>query len=149
MKKQTSKNKWWSEGVQFQCQGSGQCCVTHGEFGFVFLTLKDRQAIAKKLKISTAQFTKKYCDKFHGAFHLKEDPENPNCMFLHKKRCEIYEARPIQCRTWPFWPEVMSPKAWKKEVVNFCPGVGKGKIVPAQEIEKQLTLQKKSEDQLI
>ncbi|GIL16719.1 MAG: zinc/iron-chelating domain-containing protein [Oligoflexia bacterium] len=146
----TSKSKkWWSKGVKFQCQGSGKCCVSHGEFGFVFLTLKDRQAIAKKLKISTAAFTRKYCDKYHGAFHLKEDPARPECMFLTKKSCEIYEARPVQCRTWPFWPEVMSPKAWKKEVVQFCPGVGKGKIISAEQIEKQLAEQKKSEEDLV
>ena len=30
---------------------------------------------------------------------LKEDPERG------RKTCSIYPVRPLQCRTWPFWPE--------------------------------------------
>src|SRR5262249_44895681 len=132
------KNKWWSEGVRFECQGSGKCCVSHGEYGFVFLTLEDRQKIAKFLKISTSAFTKKHCEKdFSGQIRLKEERADKNCMFLEGKRCGIYEARPTQCKTWPFWPEVMNSKTWKKEVASFCPGVGKGRLIPPEEIQKQ------------
>jgi Fe-S-cluster containining protein len=129
---------WWHDGVRFQCQGSGKCCTSHGEYGFVYLNLKDRQRMAKFLKLSTAAFTKKYCDKRDGFFHLKERRDNPDCLFLKSKRCGVYEARPTQCRTWPFWPEVLEPKAWKKDVVAFCPGVGKGPVVPAASIQKML-----------
>lgn len=140
---------WWSEGVRFECQGSGQCCVSRGEYGYVFLTPEDRRRLAKFLKISTQAFTKKYCSRFHGAFHLNEDPERPECMFLHGRRCDVYQARPGQCRTWPFWSEVMSPKAWKKEVATFCPGVGKGKVVSPEEIRRQMAEQKKVDDAVV
>ena len=70
-------------------------------------------------------------------------------MFLRDNKCTAYEARPTQCRTWPFWPEVMSPKAWKKEVAQFCPGIGKGKKISAEKIKAQLEEQKKSEDDLL
>jgi len=145
----SGQGKWWGEGVRFECQGSGKCCTSHGEFGFVFLTLEDRQRMAKHLKISTSVFTRKYCDKLGPAFHLKEDGKNPDCLFLREKRCSIYEARPVQCRTWPFWPEVMPAKAWKKEVVSFCPGVGKGRVWTREEIETRLKDQSKSEDALL
>lgn len=137
--------KWWSEGIRFECQGSGKCCTSHGEFGFVFLTLEDRRRFAKHLKISTASFTKKYCAKTSGVFHLIERKDNPDCLFLINKRCSVYEGRPTQCRTWPFWPEVMGAKAWKKEVAEFCPGVGKGKLIPAEKIQKQIDEQVESE----
>ncbi len=140
---------WWANGVQFECQGSGKCCTSHGEFGYVFLTRKDRVRMAKVLEISTAQFTRKYCDKLGPAFHLKEDPKQPDCIFLKNKRCSIYEGRPMQCRTWPFWPEVMPAKAWKTEVMSFCPGVGKGRIWSPEEIEKRLKEQSRSEDALL
>jgi uncharacterized protein len=143
------EKEWWKNGVQFECQGSGKCCTSHGEFGFVFLSLKDRRLMAKHLKINTAQFTKKYCVKYNGAFHLYEDPKNTDCMFLKNKQCSVYEARPTQCRTWPFWPEVMGAKAWKKEVVSFCPGVGKGKVHSAKEIESQLKKQNATEAEII
>jgi hypothetical protein len=42
----------------------------------------------------------------------------------------------------------MAPKTWAREVASFCPGVGKGRIWSAQEIEKLLKEQQKSENQL-
>src|SRR4051812_6392381 len=102
---------WWSKGIRFECQGSGKCCTSHGEFGFVFLTLQDRQKLAARLKISTGAFTQKYCEKTNGVWHLIERKDNTDCLFLENKRCGVYEARPTQCRTWPFWPDVMSAKA--------------------------------------
>lgn len=129
------KRPFYEDGLKFQCQGSGNCCTSHGEFGFVFLTLEDRRRFAKHLNISTAAFTRQYCDMKDGVWHLKEDPKNPDCMFLKNKRCSTYEARPTQCRTWPFWPEVLNPKAWKSEVASFCPGIGKGQLWTKEQIE--------------
>lgn len=136
---------WYKDGIRFQCQGSGQCCVSHGEFGFVYLDLADRQRMAKHLGLNTREFTKTYCDRVDGYFRLKEDPARPACMFLKNKRCGIYEARPTQCRTWPFWPEVMNAKVWAKEVAAFCPGVGKGPVRPLSEIQASLAQQRESE----
>lgn len=138
--------KWWNEGIRFECQGSGKCCTSHGEYGFVFMSPEDRRRMAKVLKMSTSAFTKKYCDLTNNFYHLKEDPKNPDCMFLKNKKCTVYEGRPSQCRTWPFWPEVMNAKTWKKEVVSFCPGIGKGPVRTKEEIEKALAIQKTSED---
>ncbi|MFN7825465.1 MAG: YkgJ family cysteine cluster protein [Pseudobdellovibrionaceae bacterium] len=140
---------WWKDGVRFECQGSGKCCTSHGEYGFVFLTLDDRRRMAKHLGISTSAFTRKYCENKNGVFHLLEDPKNTDCMFLKNKKCSIYDARPTQCRTWPFWPEVMNAKTWKKEVMSFCPGVGKGPVISAEKIEKALKEQQRSEDQIL
>ena len=140
---------WWKDGVRFQCQGSGKCCTSHGEYGFVFLTLEDRKRFAKYLKLTTSAFTRKYCQKYHGAFHLKEDGVNLDCMFLKNKQCSVYEARPAQCRTWPFWPEVMSAKAWKKDVLEFCPGVGRGKLYSAGEIKKLMKDQSDTENSIL
>ncbi len=91
-------------------------------FGNVYLTLEDRQRMAKVLKISASQFTRKYCEKVGGIYRLKEQKADKSCTFLEEKKCQIYEGRPTQCRTWPFWPEVMGAKLWKKEVADFCPG---------------------------
>jgi Fe-S-cluster containining protein len=144
-----SKPAWWSEGVHFQCQGSGKCCTSRGEYGFVFLSLEDRRKLAKKLGLTTAAFTRKHCEKYNGAYHLIEDGENPDCMFLEGNRCGVYEARPTQCRTWPFWPEVMNAKTWKKEVLSYCPGVGKGPKISVDVIQKNLQQQQEAEDSII
>jgi len=140
------QKKWWEDGIRFECQGSGKCCVSHGEYGFVWLTLRDRRRMAKQLKLSTIEFTRKHCEKSQGMFRLKE--EKPECQFLKGKACSIYEARPTQCRTWPFWPEVMDAKTWKNEVAAFCPGVGKGRVHSREEIEKAMKEQSASERKL-
>jgi Fe-S-cluster containining protein len=149
MSSSQSSSKWWSKGIRFECQGSGQCCLSRGEYGFVFLTREDRKRMADHLGLPLRDFTKKYCDKTSGVYHLKEDSDRAECTFLKGKKCGIYQARPTQCRTWPFWPEVMNAKTWNKEVKTFCPGVGKGKLYSAEEIEKNLNEQKRSESQLL
>jgi uncharacterized protein len=145
----SKSKKWWADGIQFQCQGSGNCCLSRGEYGFVFLTRQDRRNMAELLKLPLREFTKKYCDRKSGVYHLKEEASRTECVFLEGKRCGVYQARPTQCRTWPFWPEVMNAKTWNKEVKTFCPGVGKGKVHTAEEIQKVLNEQDHSESQLL
>lgn len=149
LKPSEPKKEWWSEGVRFQCQGSGNCCLSRGEYGFVFLTKEDRQRFADYFNESLSTWTRKNCDRTQGFWHLKEDPKREECMYLKGKSCGVYEARPTQCRTWPFWPEVMNAKTWAKEVKTFCPGVGKGPMIPLEEIQRQLEEQKKSEASLM
>jgi uncharacterized protein len=103
--------------------------------------------MAQSLNMSNLSFTKKYCDKEDGIYHLK-DGQNGDCLFLKNNQCGVYEGRPTQCRTWPFWPEVMNAKTWKKEVKSFCPGVGKGKTWTKAEIQQQLKIQIESENNL-
>lgn len=137
------------KGVRFSCQGSGKCCLSRGEYGYVYLTLKDRKRMALFLGLKTPQFTKQFCYKSDdGLFYLKGLDKNEACVFLQSKKCSIYEARPSQCRTWPFWPEVMNPKAWSEEVASFCPGINKGRYHSPREIKEVLANQKRSENQL-
>ena len=121
--------KIYEKGIKFQCQGSSNCCVSRGSNGFVFLSKKDLSRLAKFHNISSKEFKINYCHNTEGFIHLKEIRKNGDCIFLKDKRCNVYKARPTQCRTWPFWPENMNSKIWNKEVVNFCPGIGNGKIM--------------------
>ena len=141
-----SRDSLRKNGVRFECQGSGNCCVSRGQYGFVYLTYKDRNRFAKFFGISLKKFSEKYCVRDRGHFWALKDKAKA-CIFLEEKRCTAYAARPMQCRTWPFWPENMEAKAWA-EVASFCPGVGKGPVIKAAEIEKQLLRQKKSEREL-
>lgn len=141
-----ARSKWWKDGIQFQCQGSGKCCVSRGEYGAVYLTPKDRRNLAIQFGLSTREFTKKYCEKHFGYWQLKGFTKK--CVFLNGKECSVYEARPTQCRTWPFWPENMGPKAWSKEVKSFCPGVGQGRVWSEAEIKKQLRAQARNDKKL-
>lgn len=149
MIEKNKKELFYEQGLRFECQGSGKCCTSRGEFGFVYLTKEDRERFAKHLNLSLAEFKKKYCDRTQGIWHLKEDKALPDCMFLKNKRCSVYEARPNQCRTWPFWPEVMNAKAWKTEVESFCPGVGKGKLWNKDEINASMKMDLENDEKLL
>lgn len=48
----------------------------------------------------------------------------------------MYDIRPRQCRTWPFWPENMKRSFWEEEIAPFCPGIGQGRLFTAVEIEE-------------
>ncbi len=132
---------WWHDGVRFSCQGSGKCCVSRGGYGFVYLTLGDRRRLAAALGLSTRAFTRQHCEKTDGYWHLRE--ESRDCRFLADRRCTVYEARPDQCRTWPFWPENLSARAWTA-IAKECPGVGKGAVVSRERIEQALVFQRRS-----
>ena len=68
---------------------------------------------------------------------------------MHKKKCSVYNARPTQCRTWPFWKENMKAKTWNNYIVNFCPGIGKGKKININQIEKQIKIDSVNERKII
>jgi Fe-S-cluster containining protein len=123
----------FKDGVRFECQGSGQCCMSRGTYGYVYFSAADRKRMAGVLGVSVGEFTRKHCEKTEGLYHLKY-PEK-DCQFLDGKRCMAYEGRPTQCRTWPFWPENMNAKIWNTEVAPFCAGVGKGKLYSPEEIK--------------
>jgi Fe-S-cluster containining protein len=141
----SSRERWWHEGVRFACQGSGRCCVSRGAYGYVYLTLEDRRRLAKMLGMPTREFTRRCCAKKDGLFHLRDS--GPECRFLEDNRCSVYEGRPTQCRTWPFWPENMGVRAWTA-IAAFCPGVGRGPTVQRIEIEGILRDQRRSSARL-
>jgi hypothetical protein len=69
---------------------------------------------------------------------LKEFP-NGDCVFFdtEKRKCSVYEARPRQCKTWPFWDSnLRNPATWQ-QTCEACPGSGKGKLHQLGSIEEQ------------
>ncbi len=132
--------RFYKNGIRFECQGSGKCCITRGKYGYVYLSFKDRKRLAAYFGISTDTFTAKYAAKTGGFYHLKYTYKD--CPFYRESRCMAYDARPWQCRTWPFWPENMNTAVWEREVAAYCPGVGKGRLYSAEEIEEILVKKK-------
>ena len=137
------------KGIKFKCQGSANCCVSRESYGYVYLSKKDLSKIAKYLNVSINLFKKKYCEYSDGYLHLKEININGNCQFLENKKCSIYTARPMQCRTWPFWKENMNIKKWNKEIINFCPGIGKGRLISSSMIQKTINREQNNDKQII
>ena len=52
---------------------------------------------------------------------------NLDCMFWENGGCSVYEARPLQCRSFPFWSALVSSEEWDLHAQQ-CPGIGKGSL---------------------
>jgi Fe-S-cluster containining protein len=127
---------WIKEGLRFKCTQCGKCCT--GGPGYVWVTLEEMEKIAATLNLSLEAFTKRYVRKVHTRFSLIEKKPNYDCVFLQDKQCTIYESRPKQCRTFPWWDEnLSSEKAWK-ECSQQCEGINEeAPLVTLASIEKQ------------
>lgn len=77
----------------------GKCCI--GE-GFVFVSVEEANRIANFLGMDLVSFGKKYLRKIGYKYALIET--KAECVFLGSNfRCKIYEVRPKNCATFPFW----------------------------------------------
>lgn len=128
--------RWWKDGIRFECRGRGDCCVSHGTSSWVYATREDRRRLAAHLGLATSAFTRRYCRPLDDRFVLRDTADGQACVFLERGRCGVYAARPTQCRTWPFWPELLeNPARWREAVAGFCQGFGRGRLWSAEEIE--------------
>jgi uncharacterized protein len=125
---------WYAKGLRFQCTQCGDCCS--GAPGYVWVVNEEIAALAAELKMEVADFEAKYVRKV-GVRKSLIEYSNGDCVFLKDRKCTVYNARPRQCRTWPFWDSnLRSPEAWE-QTCEVCPGAGKGQIVQIGEIERQ------------
>ena len=85
------------------------------------------------------RFERKYVRSIGIRRSLKEDASsNWDCVFFdnQSRKCKVYQARPRQCRTWPFWDSnLKTPEHWQR-TCEVCPGSGKGKLYQLKQIEE-------------
>ncbi len=138
------KNPFYHDGLHFTCTRCSACC--RFDPGFVFLSETDVKRLASALDMTYTQFIDVYCRWIpagggYEQLSLKER-SNYDCIFW-KDGCTVYEARPLQCRTYPFWSSiVLSEESWKT-VRAECPGIDQGEWHSKEEIEDQLKMREK------
>lgn len=138
------KEPFYSEGLRFTCTRCSACC--RFDPGFVFLSETDVHRLVRALDMVYTDFIGVYCRwiPIGGGYEqlsLKER-SNFDCIFW-KEGCTVYEARPLQCRTYPFWSSiVLSEESWRA-VTSDCPGIGHGQWHSREEIAEQLELREK------
>ncbi len=117
--------------MRFECQpGCTACCQRKG---FVYLTEGDVARAAAYLGIPAEEFERLYVYRTRNLRRLRI-PRTGLCRFLRAEGCSIHEAKPTQCRIFPFWPEITkSARTWKQTGVR-CPGIGKGELVQIEEV---------------
>jgi len=139
---------WYADGLRFRCTCCGNCCT--GPSGYVWVSDEEVARLAEHERMDEAAFRRQFVRKIGGRLSLRETRQ-PNgeydCVFLkplpgdrpekRKRGCGVYAARPLQCRTWPFWGGVLqSEEAWQ-HTKTTCPGLdsAKGKLYGVKEIE--------------
>ena len=130
------KEPWWTKGLKFECRKCGNCCS--GAPGYVWLTSEELHSIAGYCGMSVGEFRKKSVRRVRGKYSLREY-NNGDCLMFHRERgCLIYPVRPAQCRTYPFWKDILrSRRAWEQEAKK-CPGIGSGPRRKFETIRKSL-----------
>jgi Fe-S-cluster containining protein len=102
------------------CQG--RCCT--GESGYIYVTKQEIKNIAELLELQEIEFVKKYLFKKMYKYSIKERKvgDSYECIFYDAQLngCKIYEARPSQCKTFPFWDYY---KNKIDELKLECPGI--------------------------
>jgi Fe-S-cluster containining protein len=132
---------WYKSGLRFECTQCGNCCT--GAPGYVWVNREEIAALARKLGVSVAAFEQKYV-RAVGIRKSLIEYANGDCVFFdgNSRKCTVYDARPRQCRTWPFWQSnVQSKQSWQR-TCQVCPGSGKGKLYPAEQILHQISVVK-------
>jgi len=155
MPKALEKSPFYSQGLNFSCIRCSACC--RYESGFVFLSQKDVLVIEKALNMKHPEFIQTYCRWISSVNNtcqlaLKEKT-NFDCIFWTDKLkegqiqeenieegCSIYNARPLQCRAFPFWAAVVCDKESWEMTAKDCPGMGQGVLHSRDSIEKWLAL---------
>lgn len=134
-RKTTSKRlPWYQDGLQFECTQCGDCCT--GEPGFVWVDDEEIAKLAKRMQMDIDSFEHKFVRRVGVQKSLVEYPDG-DCIFLdpETRGCSVYEDRPVQCRTWPFWNSNLTSRREWKETCKVCPGSGTGRLYTLEEIE--------------
>jgi len=112
--------------LRFECQpGCTACC---DQEGMVYLTEDDLKKAAKFVGMTARAFEKKYVYRTKNSLRLRKPPEK-QCPFLKSHGCSIHPAKPTQCRTFPFWPELVENRLAWQGTKRYCPGIGKGPLI--------------------
>ncbi len=81
----------------------------------------DTHRIAKRFLFNTGTFRS-----------IREHADG--CCVFYADGCLIYPVRPLQCRIYPFWFNILrSEKKWRQEEKQ-CAGIGKGRLYTREEI---------------
>lgn len=108
------------EGCQ-ECKGA--CC--RGESGYIWITPKEIERAAELIGVEFDDFSSRFVKKVNYRYSLVEkrlEAGDVGCIFFDERSCSctIYDARPSQCRSFPFWESFKNDSS---EVFKECPWV--------------------------
>lgn len=127
---------WYSAGLRFKCRQCGGCCT--GEPGYVWITEEETAALAYALEMDPFIFEEQFTRSVGRRRSLIEY-QNGDCVFFDafQRKCRVYEHRPAQCRTWPFWNSNLHSEEDWDDAARRCPGCNHGGLISVDEIERR------------
>ncbi|MBQ2684439.1 MAG: YkgJ family cysteine cluster protein [Thermoguttaceae bacterium] len=136
---QSPDTPWFRQGLRFRCRKCGGCCT--GEPGYVWVTNEELEKIARAVHLDRYEFENRYVRLVDGRRKSLIELPNGDCVLFDpvKRQCRVYDARPIQCKTWPFWERnIDTPNSWRK-TARFCRGCNhpEGRLYTVEEIIEQ------------
>lgn len=124
------KKRFYEDGLRFECTGCGDCC--RFSEAAVFISDDEVTAMADYLELSESEFRNIYIDREKSPQQLFNPSDD--CIFLKDLKCQVYDVRPSQCRTFPFWGEIIKSKYRWKYIKTQCEGVDQGRLYSYEEI---------------
>jgi uncharacterized protein len=121
---QKRAGQWYAQGARFRClaPACSHCCSGARGPGYVWITPQEMLAAARHMGLAFDEFTRRYVRQVGTAYSLVEQP-NYDCVFLDGHLCRIYDARPTQCRAYPFWHDIMASRETFLQEARHCPGI--------------------------
>lgn len=137
----SEKEPFYRSGLRFSCQANcAACCKIPGR---VEITGDDAARMALVLECTETDFLQQYTRREKGQLLLLEREDGACAMLDASGACLVHAVRPAQCRSYPFWPEILlNDLTWMLEK-NMCPGIDSGRLYSAEEIE---TIREQRED---
>ncbi len=116
---------------RFECHRCGHCCRTgHGRVWFEEEELAP-MAAARGMEVEA--FVRLHVVAVDGRLSLREGPHGRCGLLEGLCDCSVYEARPAQCRSFPFWPAILEGGSALLDAAAYCPGIqlpGGGALQP-------------------
>jgi Fe-S-cluster containining protein len=133
----TGEKPWFDEGLRFQCTGCGKCCT--GSPGYVYLSDQDMETLSLHFQLSKEEFTKKYTRFVEDQYSLLDKAGSYDCIFLEDNKCKVYAARPVQCKTFPWWISSLETPAHWEEAAKRCEGINHpdAPVIPSLHIQTE------------
>ena len=126
-------------GLRFTCTRCSVCC--RFDSGFVWLSRSDLSRLATGLGVPRGTALTRYCRIVDVAGFKQvslQEQANLDCVFWIDGACSIYEHRPLQCRSFPFWAPYLGSRGDWDGLESICPGVNIGELHSADAIDEWL-----------
>jgi Fe-S-cluster containining protein len=95
----------------------------------VYLTEDDLRQAASHLGMTPHEFEGRYVYRTRHMRRLRKPGGGAQCHFLKDGGCSIHPVKPVQCRLFPFWPELVESRVHWNATGRWCPGIGKGPLI--------------------